>query len=126
MREPISEEIRQMVASRARYCCEYCLLPERFAYIPFQMDHVIAVKHGGATTIENLALACPHCNQHKGSDIASYLPESGEIVPLFNPRRDAWEQHFKVVEGTITGLSTRGRQRFACFGQLLTQARVYP
>lgn len=39
--------------------------------VPFHIEHIIARKHGGATDEENLALACPHCNGYKGTDIAT-------------------------------------------------------
>jgi hypothetical protein len=29
-----------------------------FTLLPFQIDHVISEKHGGATTPQNLALSC--------------------------------------------------------------------
>jgi hypothetical protein len=32
----------------------------------------------------------------KGSDIASLDPLTGELVPLFNPRRDSWPDHFRL------------------------------
>jgi hypothetical protein len=46
-------------------------------YYPHEADDVIAEKHGGATSLENLAWACFYCNRFKGSDLASveYLCE---------------------------------------------------
>jgi hypothetical protein len=79
---------------RAQSRCEYCRLPSVFHPAPFQIDHVIALQHGGPTALENLALACIHCNRFKGPNIAGIDPDSGEIVRLFNPRRDVWTQHF--------------------------------
>ncbi|HEX7774563.1 MAG TPA: HNH endonuclease signature motif containing protein, partial [Pyrinomonadaceae bacterium] len=52
---------------------------------PHEPDHLIALKHGGQTTFENLALACFVCNRFKGSDIASIDAVTGELVGLFNP-----------------------------------------
>jgi hypothetical protein len=39
---------------------------------------------------------CRLCNRFKGSDIASLDPASGTLLPLFNPRSDVWEEHFRV------------------------------
>ena len=39
---------------------------------------------------------CHYCNLHKGSDLASVDPDSGTIVPLFNPRTQTWSEHFRV------------------------------
>ena len=75
----------------------------------FHVDHIIARQHGGQTGTENLALACLHCNQHKGPNIAGSDPESGEIVPLFHPRRDRWGDHFEWNGVDLTGKTTIGR-----------------
>jgi hypothetical protein len=45
-------------------------------YYPHEADHVIAEKHGGATSLENLAWACFYCNRFKSSDLASVGPTS--------------------------------------------------
>ncbi|MBM3737887.1 MAG: HNH endonuclease [Acidobacteria bacterium] len=76
---------------------------------PFQVDHVIAVQHGGKTEAANLALACPHCNRNKGPNIAGIDPRSGALVRLFNPRIDVWADHFRIIGGWIEGTSPIGR-----------------
>ena len=43
---------------------------QRFHLMPFQEDHIIARKHRGGSERSNLATACFHCNNHKGSNIA--------------------------------------------------------
>ncbi len=60
--------------------CDYCRMPERFDPLPFQVDHIIARQHGGATILENLAWSCLHCNKRKGPNIAGIDPESGELA----------------------------------------------
>lgn len=80
--------------------CEYCRLDEEDTVLGCQVDHIISEKHGGLTAAENLAYACTFCNQHKGSDIAS-LADNGLLARLFNPRIDAWHDHFAVVGLTI-------------------------
>ena len=62
-------------------------MPKYALPLPFQIDHVIAENHSGATAEQNLALACPHC-RFKGPNIAGVDPETGETVRLFHPRRD--------------------------------------
>ncbi len=90
----VPSALRQIVYERAGGCCEYCLLPEMFVLASHEIDHIIAEKHGGLTNAENLALSCVLCNKHKGSDIASVDPETGNIVPLYNPRQDRWKEIF--------------------------------
>lgn len=70
---------------------------------------MIAEKHGGPTSEENLALSCTLCNGHKGSDIASVDPLTGEIVPLFNPRLAGWSDHFRMEDCIISPLTGSGR-----------------
>ena len=91
MNQPrILASLRREVRERAEERCEYCLLSESQAVLPHQPDHLIALKHGGQTISENLALACFECNRFKGSDIASVDTITGELVGLFNPRRQRW------------------------------------
>jgi HNH endonuclease len=82
------------VWERAGDRCEYCQLPAAFHPAPFQIDHIIARQHGGKTELENLALACVHCNRFKGPNVAGPDPDTREIVRLFHPRRDSWADHF--------------------------------
>jgi HNH endonuclease len=46
----------QFVRQRAGDRCEYCLIPQSEREFRFQIDHVIARQHRGATLPENLAL----------------------------------------------------------------------
>jgi hypothetical protein len=105
----IPAELRRQVRQRARDCCEYCLIPESMTFATHEIDHVIAEKHGGPTDADNLATACTLGNALKGSDLASIDTETGAIVPLFNPRRDRWTEHFRLVAGHIEPLTPTGR-----------------
>lgn len=105
----ISEALRRLVIERAQNCCEYCLLDIRFAYLPYEIDHIVAEKHGGKTEADNLCLTCFECNRHKGSDIASYDEATGEIIRLFDPRRDRWAEHFQLEGALIVPLTGIGR-----------------
>jgi hypothetical protein len=69
----------------------------------------VAEKHGGTTTEDNLALACAACNLHKGSDIGSIDPATGELVPLFHPRRDRWSDAFQLVDARMVALTAVAR-----------------
>lgn len=109
MSRNIPERLRLAVAQRAKFKCEYCRLPEVYAIYPFEVDHIIAVKHGGLTVLENLAYCCLRCNRMKGTDLATLTPETGEIVRLFNPLIDEWQDHFEVHEGVIYGQSDIGK-----------------
>lgn len=105
----VSATLRQSVIDRAGDCCEYCLLSQEDNFLPFEVDHVRAEKHGGATTSENLALSCSNCNGFKGSDIGSIDPQTDNLVPLFNPRRQVWSEHFRLDGAKIEPLTPEGR-----------------
>lgn len=105
----IPTAMRQQVRRRARYRCEYCLLAEEDAFFSHEVDHVIAEKHGGVTTPDNLALACFDCNRFKGSDIASLDPEYGSLVALYSPRTDRFEDHFRVENAVLRPLTAVAR-----------------
>lgn len=104
---------RHQVAARAAYQCEYCRLSERCTSVPFQLDHVIAEKHQGKTSLENLAYACLHCNAFKGPNIAGRDPVTNEIVRLFDPRRDDWEEHFDWEGPVLKARTAIGRATIA-------------
>ena len=101
MSEYIPADLRRQVEERANHRCEYCLIPKLAVLLPHQIDHIVAVKHGGRSTADNLALACALCNKHKGTDLTSIYPDSGEIVALFHPRQQNWTDHFEFQEGLI-------------------------
>lgn len=109
MTDYISASLRQLVTQRAYGTCEYCRIHQSFSIYSHEVDHIIALKHGGQTTPENLVLACLPCNRHKGSDLTSLDPFTGEITPLFNPRTQTWSEHFQLNGGAIQGLTAIGR-----------------
>jgi hypothetical protein len=63
--------LEELVWERAGHRCEYCQLAQVYDRLPFEIDHIIAQKHGGATRASNLCGACFACNHHKGPCIAS-------------------------------------------------------
>jgi hypothetical protein len=83
-------------------------MPQFALPLPFQMDHIIAEKHGGPTVESNLALACPHCNRFKGPNIAGLDSESVQPIRLFHPRTDSWSEHFEFEGARIVGRTPTG------------------
>jgi hypothetical protein len=98
-----------LIWQRANDSCEYCQMPQALDATPFEIDHIIARKHGGPTSALNLALSCFFCNAHKGSDIASLDPRTGKLTPLFNPRRHKWSRHFRWRGAHLLGRTPIGR-----------------
>jgi hypothetical protein len=102
---PVSAAVRRLVMQRANGKCEYCLVREEDSALNLQVEHIISEKHGGATREDNLASACVFCNRFKGSDIASISPTTGQVVRLYDPRRDRWSDHFQINGALIVPIT---------------------
>jgi 5-methylcytosine-specific restriction endonuclease McrA len=100
---------RLLVRQRADDRCEYCRFPQEHAETRHHVEHIRARQHQGSDDPENLALACIHCNSHKGPNLTGIDLESGTIVPLFDPRRDSWNDHFEWVGAHLLGRTPIGR-----------------
>jgi len=107
----VTAEQKQAVLERARGCCEYCKSQARFATQSFSIEHIIPHHLGGETTLDNLALACQGCNNHKYTKTESRDPVSDKIVPLYHPRRQRWNDHFAWNDDftLVIGLTSIGR-----------------
>jgi 5-methylcytosine-specific restriction endonuclease McrA len=73
------------------------------------VEHIVAKQHGGGDEIGNLALACHRCNLYKGPNLTGIDSVTGEVVPLFHPRRDLWNDHFVMQGSRIEGITAIGR-----------------
>jgi hypothetical protein len=107
----MKQSLIDQVWQRAGDKCEYCRFPVLHAWLPFQIDHIIAEKHGGQTDAGNLALSCFYCNSFKGPNIAGIDPDGDpEIaVQLFHPRKQLWDEHFEWAGAVLNGISPTGR-----------------
>ncbi len=99
----------RLVWQRAGDRCEYCHLPQEYDDRGFEIDHIIAKKHGGPTVSRNLALSCFRCNSFKGSDIGSLDDVTRRLTPLFHPRRHKWSRHFRWDGPYLSGRTSIGR-----------------
>lgn len=107
----ISAELRQRVVERARGCCEYCRSQAKYTTQSFSVEHIVARANDGRTTLDNLALACQGCNNHKYNKTAGRDPVSGRLAPLYHPRHERWDEHFAWSDDftLIFGLTPTGR-----------------
>ena len=101
--------LREFVKQRAANRCEYCRIPQQYDILPFQIDHIISLKHHGSSKVTNLALSCYNCNAHKGPNIAGIDLDTGEVTRLFHPRFDQWDEHFRWEGSYLNGLTAIGR-----------------
>jgi len=101
--------LTRLVWHRAKGRCEYCQMPQAADDAIFQIDHIVARKHVGATIGSNLCLSCFYCNSFKGSDISSLDVVTRKLTPLFNPRRHKWATHFRWQGAYLVGRTPIGR-----------------
>src|ERR1700752_487444 len=91
----IPAELRRAVTQRALGRCEYCGLSQEGQEATFHIDHIIPLTADGQTTTDNLALACVSCSLRKAARQTVVDRQTGEEVPLYNPRREQWSDHFR-------------------------------
>lgn len=108
---PIGAATRKTVIERAGGYCEYCLSQARFATQSFSVEHILPRTLGGSDELENLALSCQGCNNHKFTRTALLDPITKLEAQLFHPRIDLWSDHFIWSEdySRIIGLTPTGR-----------------
>jgi hypothetical protein len=87
------------------------LTPEWIIGAEFTVDHIIPEFLGGKTVVENLCLACLSCNLIKGTQATAIDPQTGQIVPLFNPQEQTWPEqfHWQMNDLQIIGSTSIGR-----------------
>jgi hypothetical protein len=109
----LTAAVQEQLRRRAKFLCEYCHTDETWQYIPFTVDHILPLSEGGEDSVENLAMACFHCNRHKSNKQSAIDKATGQAVPLFNPRKQHWPDHFiwssdglLIVPLTATGRAT--------------------
>jgi predicted RNA polymerase sigma factor len=109
----VSVRLRRLVRNRAGDRCEYCGLSQEGQEATFHVDHIVPRVAGGATDPENLALACVSCSLYKEARRSARDPQGGRLVPLFHPRRQRWEAHFRWKGVRVFGLTSTGRATVA-------------
>jgi hypothetical protein len=112
---PIDDSHYQTIAQDARGECGYCRAPQRALPYRLEIEHLLPVSLGGGNERDNLWLSCHKCNKLKSNHVAGADPLTGQEVPLFNPRRDDWGDHFTWEGGGqyVVGRTAIGRATVA-------------
>lgn len=131
-KQRVTAQQRRIVIERARGCCEYCRSQVLFATDPFSVEHIIPREKGGETTLDNLALSCQGCNNHKHTKTEILDSISALVVPLFHPRRQKRSEHFvwnydftSIERITPTGRATVDALRLNRAGLVNLRAVLY-
>jgi len=82
----VPAELRRLITERANQCCEYCCTQAQYSADSFTVDHIIPRSLDGLTSVDNLALSCHGCNQHKSTRTSAVDPATGLPAALFHPR----------------------------------------
>lgn len=98
-RRLIPAELAQRIRTAAGNRCGYCLSPQHLVMARLEIEHIVPLAKGGTDDEANPWLACPICNGHKSDKTQGPDPETGALVPLFNPRVQAWADHFQWMDG---------------------------
>src|SRR3954452_9856993 len=109
----IPRALHDEVLLRAANRCEYCQLSQLGQEATFHIDHVVPRVAGGPHTADNLALACVSCSLRKWANQTATDPDTGEEVPLFNPRTQVWAEHFRWDGERVIPLTPAGRATVA-------------
>lgn len=107
----LSAPVREQVRRRAGQQCEYCHSVEWLTGQRYEIDHILPRQRDGASTLDNLCLACPSCNRYKQALVEAIDPAHGERVSLYHPRLQRWSEHFRWNDDTtqIVGITPTGR-----------------
>lgn len=104
-------KLQEQVRIRSAHLCEYCHTDEQWQYVRFTIDHLLPIADGGADALDNLALACFHCNRRKSNKRRAFDSVTQNDVEIFNPRLHEWSEHFTWSRDglTIKPLTATGR-----------------
>jgi HNH endonuclease len=111
MARNLPDTIKYQIRQRAQGLCEYCHALEEWQYVRFTIDHIQPRSQGGSDDLNNLALACFHCNRKKYDKTSAIDPKTGIESQLFNPRCHLWAEHFiwSSDQLQLLGLTSIGR-----------------
>jgi 5-methylcytosine-specific restriction endonuclease McrA len=109
----ISSALRKAVAQASLWRCGYRLTSEQIIGAELTIDHIVPESLGGATTLDNLCLACWGCNLHKQDRVVAIDPDTGQFARLFHPVQQKWSEHvvwcergLLIIGSTPTGRAT--------------------
>jgi hypothetical protein len=76
----IPASLQRRVRLRANDRCEYCRIAQVGQEATFHVDHVTPRAAAGATSLENLALACVSCSLRKAARTTVIDPDTGDVA----------------------------------------------
>jgi hypothetical protein len=86
---------RRNVFERDCYTCQYC--DKRFGTKELNIDHVLPISRGGATTWMNVVLSCIPCNHRK----RNRTPEEARMKLARQPFEPNWSQFRRPSQSNV-------------------------
>ncbi len=114
-RTEVPETVRLLVRQAVGDRCGYCHSPQHLVMGKLEIEHIVPRARGGSDDESNLWLSCSLCNRYKGMQVEAADPKTKEVVRLFNPRADDWQEHFRWnADGVkVMALTQQGRATIA-------------
>ena len=97
----LSEAEKEQVKKRDGYRCLSCGI-ERGRGIRLEIDHILPIKLGGRTTLDNSQTLCKYCNGYKGINEINFMITATGLKtakPVFEPIPPAGFDDLKTSEG---------------------------
>lgn len=97
--------LREQVRQRAGLCCEYCRMPQECIDAVHEVDHIIAEKHRGPSSLENLDRWQDHFEYH-GAMLIGLTPVAKATIAVLeiNLRHRIDHRQGLVAEGVLPPL----------------------
>lgn len=137
-KQRIADRLYNLVAQDAQFQCGYCRCSQQVLPYRLEIEHLVPTSLGGQNQRENLWLSCHRCNKLCSNLMQVTDPLTELDVPIFNPRRDRWADHFVWEQhgllivgqtdrgrGTVAVLNLNDRYHLSARGVWLI-ARAYP
>lgn len=105
-RRYVTASEKRQIIERADRRCEYCQSHMDYSPQSFDIEHILPVALGGQTSLDNLALACGGCNSHKHTKVEALDLVDQIVVPLYNPRKHSWYDHFVWSADCLQAIGT--------------------
>lgn len=97
LRKGISTKTRFDVFKRDGFVCQYCGAHPPNAIL--HVDHIVSVKSGGPSVMDNYVTACDRCNLGKGAGDLSLVPMGlAEKAALIKEKEAQLRGYYKIME----------------------------
>lgn len=103
------DHLRQDMYKKQNKRCAFCRIHVPIACVPMHREHIVFKdKHPQWMFLpENLCVACPCCNEFKGTTevlvdpVTKTYPKTGDGFKIIHPRYDRYSDHIELIGGIL-------------------------